>query len=206
MNWLSRFDVSAATVYEKKIVDSYSWHRKIWECFPDGADAKRDFLTRIDELDGALRVWLLSKRQPVCPSWCPQDRFTAKEIAPSFLSYKKYHFDLRANPTKRLAAKEEGQKLGKRVPLIKQDDLFIWLRRKGETGGFRIAEDLPLEIGPMVQRHFRKGKHRGYHGGVQFRGTLEVVDQQQFKETYQRGIGGAKGFGFGLLLLAPIKF
>jgi CRISPR system Cascade subunit CasE len=78
-------------------------------------------------------------------------------------------------------------------------------------GGFRIVQGKPLEIRPMVESHFRKkdkktGKeHAAYHGGVQFRGTLEVIDQEPFIETYQAGIGSAKGFGFGLLLLAPIN-
>jgi CRISPR system Cascade subunit CasE len=57
----------------------------------------------------------------------------------------------------------------------------------------------------MVENHFRKKGQAGYHGGVQFRGTLEVTDPVKFAETYQSGIGSAKGFGFGMLLLAPVK-
>jgi len=78
-------------------------------------------------------------------------------------------------------------------------------------GGFQIVEDRPLEISPMAESHFRKkdkknGKDQAaYHGGVQFRGTLEVTDVDAFIETWQSGIGSAKGFGFGLLLLAPIN-
>ena len=109
------------------------------------------------------------------------------------------------------------RKHGKRVPLVKHDELRAWLIRKGKVrcrdkdtgldvpGGFRIVEDKPLEISPMVEHHFRKKGQSGYHGGVQFRGTLEVTDQEKFIETYQSGIGSAKSFGFGLLLLAPIK-
>jgi len=66
-------------------------------------------------------------------------------------------------------------------------------------------EGKPLEISPMVESHFRKGRMSGYHGGVQFRGAMEVTDRARFVETYESGIGGAKGFGFGLLLLAPIN-
>ena len=63
----------------------------------------------------------------------------------------------------------------------------------------------------MVESHFRKkdkkkGKeYAAYHGGVQFRGILEVTDQKDFEITYHAGVGSAKGFGFGLLLLAPVK-
>ena len=105
------------------------------------------------------------------------------------------------------------------MPLVKPDELREWLLRKakircrdietGENvpGGFLILEpeDKPLEIRPMMESHFRKKEHSAYHGGVQFRGILEVTDRDCFIKTYQAGIGGGKGFGFGLLLLAPIN-
>ena len=109
------------------------------------------------------------------------------------------------------------RKQGKRVPLVKPEELREWLIRKGQVrcrdkdtgvnvpGGFRIVEDKPLEISPMMESHFRKNGQSGYHGGVQFRGTLEVTDRERFVDTYQYGIGSGKGFGFGLLLLAPIR-
>jgi CRISPR-associated protein Cas6/Cse3/CasE subtype I-E len=90
-----------------------------------------------------------------------------------------------------------------------------WLISKGEnrrhdkdlhiSGGFRILQGHPLEISPMQANYFRKHEHRAYHGGVQFRGSLEVTDREMFLQTYQSGIGSAKSFGFGLMLLTPIK-
>jgi CRISPR system Cascade subunit CasE len=103
------------------------------------------------------------------------------------------------------------RKNGKRVPLVNLEELHSWIIRKSITGGFRVVEDKPLEISPMMESHFRKkdrksGKDQSaYHGGVLFRGTLEVIDPEKFVETYQSGIGSAKGFGFGLLLLAPLN-
>ena len=96
-------------------------------------------------------------------------------------------------------------KNGKRVTLIDPDELRAWIVRKGEAGGFRIIEDKPIEIGPVVKSHFRKKDHAACHGGVQFRGILAVVDRDTFVKTYHSGVGSAKGFGFGLLLLAPIN-
>jgi len=57
----------------------------------------------------------------------------------------------------------------------------------------------------MVEHHFRERENRGYHGGVQFRGILEVTDPARFSQAYFKGIGSAKGFGFGLLLLSPVQ-
>lgn len=226
MNWLVRLDVDAEVARAEGIFDNYAWHKKIWECFPNVPDAQREFLTRIDPLEGAFRLWVLSGRKPVCPRWCLAENFALKQIAESFLSHRHYAFDLRANPVKALARRDENgsplllengkRKRGKRVPIVKQDELRGWLIRKGKIrrrndetgqdvpGGFRIVEEKPLEISPMQESHFRKKGQSAYHGGVQFRGTLEVTDRQRFIETYKAGIGSAKGFGFGLLLLAPI--
>lgn len=190
-------------------------------------DSERTFLTRIDPLEGAFRVWALADTKPVCPEWCPVKSFALNEISPTFLSHRHYAFDVRSNPVKSLVQRDiNGQPLlkangkrksGKRVALVKPDELQAWLIRKGEVrcqdkdtgkdvpGGFRIVEERPLEISPMVESHFRKNGEGAYHGGIQFRGTLEVTDREHFIKTYQAGIGSAKGFGFGLLLLAPIN-
>ncbi len=228
MNWLARLDVDADTVRRAGISgDVYAWHKLLWECYPDEPDAKRDFLTRIDQLEGAYRFWVLAKRKPVRPLWCPADSFGLKEISPVFLSHRYYAFDLRANPVRAAVQRDSNgeqiledngkRKRGKRVPLVKVDELRAWLIRKGEVrcrdketgldvpGGFRIVEDKSLDISPMVESHFRRKGQSGFHGGVQFRGIMEVTDQGSFVETYHTGLGSAKGFGFGLLLLAPIN-
>jgi CRISPR system Cascade subunit CasE len=169
----------------------------------------------------------MSSHQPICPEWCPDENFELREIAPSFLSHQFYVFDLKANPTKAQVQRDAKghpllnavgkHKRGKRIPLVDPDELRAWLLRKGEVrcrdamtnaevpGGFRLVEDRPLEISPMVENHFRKMDRSAYHGGVQFRGTLEVTDREHFIRTYQEGVGSAKGFGFGMLLLAPVN-
>ncbi|MCX5846608.1 MAG: type I-E CRISPR-associated protein Cas6/Cse3/CasE [Deltaproteobacteria bacterium] len=228
MNWLARLEIDAETARAEDISDNYAWHKRLWEgCFPDDPNAKRDFLTRIDQMEGAFRLWILAKRKPVRPEWCPPDGFALKEIAPSFLSHRYYAFDVRVNPVKTIVQRGPNgetllrpngkRKNGKRVSLVKPEELRTWLIHKGKVrcrdqktgldvpGGFRILEERPLEICPMLESHFRKKGQTGYHGGVQFRGILEVTDSEGFVETYQSGIGSAKGFGFGLLLLAPIN-
>jgi CRISPR system Cascade subunit CasE len=238
MSWLARLNVDAESVCKQCISDDiYAWHKMLWECYPDTPDARRDFLTRIDQLEGAYRLWIMAKRKPARPLWCPPDGFALKEINPSFLTHRYYAFDLRANPTKcivrrglngetlykvgpdgKILHRADGKpkrKHGKRIPMVKPDELHAWLIDKGKVrcsengkevpGGFRILEDKPLEISPMVENHFRRNGQSGYHGGIQFRGTLEVTSREDFIKTYEYGIGSAKSFGFGLLLLAPVK-
>jgi len=230
MSWLARLEIDADIARAEGIRDSYDWHKRIWDCFPNVPEQKRTdigFLTRIDLLEGAFRLWIMTKRKPEQPQWCPSDGFTIKEIAASFLTHRYYAFDLRVNPVKTMVQRgPRGETLyrnngkrtcGKRVPIVKPEELRSWLVHKGNVrcrdkvtgkdvpGGFRIVEDKPLEIAPMVESHFRKKGQAAYHGGVQFRGMLEVTDTNQFSETYYAGIGSGKGFGFGLLLLAPVK-
>jgi CRISPR system Cascade subunit CasE len=227
MSWLARLEVDAETARAEGVSDSYAWHQKVWQCFPNAPEAQRDFLTRVDSLERAFRLWVLATRKPVRPPWCPPEGFALNEVAASFLTHRYYAFDLRANPVKTLVQRGPNgetlvrpngkRKNGKRVPLVRPAELRAWLVHKGEvrcrdkytglnvSGGFRVVEEKPLEISPMVESHFRKKGHTGYHGGVQFRGILEVTDRERFVETYQSGIGGAKSFGFGLLLLAPVN-
>lgn len=236
MSWLVRMKIEAEAARGEGINDSYAWHKRLWDCFPDRPGKNRNaigFLHRIDILESGFLVWVLSKEKPLMPPWCFFGDFAIKEIAPSFLSKRHYAFDLKANPVKSIVQRGTNgeslyrtngkRKSGKRVPLVKPDELRDWLVKKGEVrcrdqetgqdvpGGFRIVEGLPLEIRPMQESHFRKKDkttdrdHSAYHGGVQFRGTLEVTNPERFVETYYSGIGSAKGFGFGLLLLAPVN-
>jgi len=213
VTWLARIELGTDDLERLRIADSYAWHQRLWDCFPGIPEHARDFLSRVDVLDGAIRAWLLSDREPICPEWCPGDAFGVRRIAPSFLDHRRYAFDIRVNPTKALVQREtdstphrrpNGKRAsGKRIPLVDPKDLRAWIERKGDQGGFCISDIKPLEISPMVEVHFRRKGSSGYHGGVQFRGVLEVTDPAQFTETYYRGIGSAKAFGFGLLLLSP---
>ncbi len=226
MTWLVRMEVDADIARMAGMVDSYAWHKKLWDCYPDSPESKRNFLTRIDFLESMFRAWLLGPGKPVRPEWCPPEGFSAREIAPTFLSHRFYAFDLKANPVKTIVQRgpngetlfgPNGKRMhGKRVPLVKPDALREWLIRKAETrcmdknglkipGGFRVLENRPLEISPVTESHFRKQGVSGCHVGVRFRGILEVTHAEHFMKTYCSGIGSAKGFGFGLVLLAPVK-
>ena len=71
MNWLARLEVDAETACTEGMLDGYAWHKGLWGgSFPDEPDAKRDFLTRIDQLEGAFRIWILAKIKPKRPHWC----------------------------------------------------------------------------------------------------------------------------------------
>jgi CRISPR system Cascade subunit CasE len=215
MSWLVQITVDFRLADERGLIDSYAWHQALWDCFPNEPDKKRDFLTRIDEHQGYFSAWLLAQSEPVLPSWCSEHMYRIRKIAPTFLTHRFYAFDLRANPIHAQVQRDENgrpllksngkRKSSKRVPITDEYELRSWLERKASTGGFRIDDSHPVEIGCVTENYFSQKGNKAWHGGVQFRGTLEVTDQKLFEETYYSGIGGAKGFGFGLLLLAPVS-
>ncbi len=138
MNWLARLEVDAQTAHDEGIRDNYGWHKRLWDCFPAEPDAKRDFLTRIDPIEGSFRLWILSKRKPERPQWCPADNFTIKEISSSFLTHRYYAFDLRANPVETVVQRgPNGETL---YPEIRETGA---IGKTGRTSGMAYTERQP---------------------------------------------------------------
>ena len=219
MRYLTRIflDYEAAAMH--RIHDVYDWHQRVWDAFPHLDRHRNDrrpegtprfFLTRLDEHQhrGGYQLYILSGTAPVRPAWCPEHNWATKQIKGQFLEHTRYRFSLRANPTKKITPKRpdglhEGH--GKRVPLRELKDLRAWLERKGEAGGFAVEPGV-LRITPRSLEHFSIEKERrlGTVGAVDFDGCLQVRNHTFFKDAFANGIGSAKAFGFGLLLLEPL--
>lgn len=176
------------------------------------------FLTRLDPQDGHLRLLMLSALPPQRPPWCPTDAWRSKEVPEVFLTSASFRFSLVANPTQKLVVRDEAgnkKKNGRRVSIVHRDDtpdkktgklqagLLSWLARKGETHGFTFDPDEVRTI-PRSRQYFIKGGSVGLHNGVEFQGSLRVVDPSKFRHAFAQGIGSAKAFGFGMLVLAPL--
>lgn len=133
-------------------------------------------------------------------------------------------FFLRANPTR--AVRPWGpvrDTRGKRVAIEGEAEQRQWLLRHLEQAGARICtrvvsvrsdrgEEIErreeLELRTSNARVWRWGNPRGKHGvhqGVDFEGLLEVVDTEPLVLAVSNGVGPAKGLGFGLLSLAPVR-
>ena len=191
-----------------RIRDTYDWHQRIWQAFGGCDGQPRDFLVRVDRKEEAFRVLILSHSMPAKPDWCPTDCFGTKVIPDNFFAHPRYRFSLLANPTKKLRvdnADGSRKKNGRRVPLVKREELVAWLQRKAEAGGFNINAD-SLRTVPRGREFFHKDStSRGTHSAVEFQGELTVTNPVSFRATVAAGIGSAKAFAFGLLVLAPIS-
>ena len=190
-----------------RIRDAYDWHQRVWQAFGERDGATRDFLIRVDRKEDAYRVIILSRSVPSRPDWCPTDCFGTKEIPSSFFRRSRFQFSLLANPTRKIRVdRPDGSraKNGRRVPLVQREELAAWIQRKAEAGGFAVRED-SLRTMPRGREFFHKdGTSHGSHSVVEFLGELTVVDPARFQATVAAGVGSAKAFGFGLLVLAPL--
>lgn len=193
--------------------DNYGWHKALWAFYP--GRERRDFLYRVEQSGDALKILMLSATRPIPPATLPSRLFRCKEIPEAFLGHEHYRFCLRANPIRcRKLDKATGERRtrGLRAPITDERELADWLIRKGQQHGFCITNinawpspACPLTITREGRRPFRKkGLQSAHHASVEFRGILDVVDPAAFRQGFETGIGPAKAFGFGLLMLQPI--
>ncbi|MCK5806428.1 MAG: type I-E CRISPR-associated protein Cas6/Cse3/CasE, partial [Lentisphaeria bacterium] len=118
-------------------------------------------------------------------------------VADSFLTHDAYRFQLRANPTMRRNADR------RRLGIYGEDRLREWMKRKADQHGFEILAD-SLVVGAPIDETFVRDRKRGKHVAVDFGGMLEVRDRAAFIHAFEAGIGSAKAFGFGLLMLRAV--
>jgi CRISPR system Cascade subunit CasE len=209
--FLTKVEIDHETAYYAGLRDSYAWHKKVWEMFPGRDDQTRDFLTRLDGIDGGFRLLVVSATQPAKPNWCPEPAWHSKPLPESFLEHSGFRFSLIANPTRKLRS-ESNPKNGRRVPITHREDrevegkmqpgLLSWLSRKGEQHGFSFEEATVRTI-PKPRQWFLKKGAAGVHSATEFVGILTVTDPAQFRAAVAQGVGSAKAFGFGMLCLSP---
>ena len=207
MTHLAQITLDFATVTRLHIHDAYDWHQLAWQCFPGRNGRQRDFLTRLDRQPEGFRLLIVSPIEPVQPDWCPREPecWKSRPIPETYFTRRHYAFRLCANPTRKVAVQNlDGsfKKNGRRVPLGTREELVAWISRKGEQGGFSVDEDT-LRTFSRGREYFEKNDMRGLHSAAEFQGVLTVTDPRRFHDTFTHGIGSAKAFGFGLLVIAP---
>ncbi len=191
--FLSQTAVPWAWALKQGLGDSYKLHQWIWDSLPDDPDAQRDFLFRTDVKDGVLRILLLSARVPEssdAASWM------TTEVSGTFLGHGVYRFQLRANPTFRRASDH------RRLAIFDEMKIREWFTRKFADAGCELQD---LETTALQRHQFKKDGKTGTVCSVDASGILIVHDEAAFRAAFDAGIGPAKGFGFGLLLLQPIS-
>ncbi|WP_066336654.1 type I-E CRISPR-associated protein Cas6/Cse3/CasE [Azohydromonas lata] len=204
----------------------YAEHQWLWRLFPAPPGTPRDFLYRRRDVDGLPRFYLLSQRPP-------QGRHESWHIAtsaydPDVREGDRFRFELRANPTithkgprrslrhdvvmdvkRRLLAERGLQRWADwrddpakpSMHTLVQEHCTAWLRQRQEANGFKL-EDGTLSVETYEQHEHKNGALR--FTSVDFSGELAVTDAAAFGAVLRRGLGHAKAFGCGLLLVRRI--
>jgi CRISPR system Cascade subunit CasE len=190
--------------------DPYQHHRVLWRLFPGepsesrrGDDELRQgFLFRIeDNRPGRpARILVQSRMRPTPATGVTL--IASREFQPRPSVGQRLAFLLTANPIRTIKDAEAEQKPGKirdscRVPLIREDEQRTWLTRKLEGA----AQIEAVSLLPQHPVFFRRGNHAGKLCILNFEGVLCVQDPQRLVMLLENGVGPAKAFGCGLLLV-----
>lgn len=206
---------------QSELARPYELHRSILRAFPPILPADERILYRLDVEDEGRRLALLVQSQ-YPPDWGWAAEIPGYLLRPPETKSFDVHlpagqlclFRLRANPTVKKKSHQdpcrEAPKNGVRLGLVREEDQRAWLEKKGEQHGFRVVrvtiipEGLKKAYQP-VEEGAEGSPHRQLtHLAVRFDGLLQVTDPERFREAIQKGIGSAKGFGFGLLSVLPV--
>ena len=216
---LSRLELRPGASHQPKVYEiferPYRLHQEIWQLFADDPDRDRDFLYRLDQHRGRPRIYTLSSRRPADAQnlWRIQTKPFEPVLAPGDLLC----FSVRINPTVKRDGKRHDVVMDAKTRLQEQDvprsewppqaelvheHCTAWLADRAERYGFELPGTIRAE--GYEQHELRKHKH-GRPIRIttcDFQGLLRVTEPETFLAHVERGLGPAKSFGCGLMLLA----
>ncbi|MHB1655773.1 MAG: type I-E CRISPR-associated protein Cas6/Cse3/CasE [Burkholderiales bacterium] len=213
----------SASVAHKKA--SYAEHQWLWRFFPGEENQSRDFIFRRYDVDQMPRFYVVSKRLPIAFSdaW----KIQSKDYAPQLAEDQCLSFQLRVNPvvTKKNSAgksqrhdvvmqakkqlledhgygndakwKEWQDEVNK--PLLYelvQKTCMEWLQSRADNNGFAIVA---ANVDAYQQN--KAGERDIRFSTVDYSGELLVTNLKLFQQALFNGVGHAKAFGCGLMLV-----
>ena len=215
-----RRGVSPRDITELTRINGYQAHQLIWNLFADHPDRQRDFIYRHEAVNGWPTFYTVSKREPVDTTgmW----EILPKEYNPQLLTGQRLGFTLCANPIRSrrdengrqqrhdvvMEEKLKFKKEGKNFDLqdIVQEIGLHWLEERAASHGFSISPKGVRVDGYQQHKLFKgKGNKPITFSTLDFNGILTVTDPKVFAEKCLfDGIGPAKGFGCGLILVRRV--
>ena len=218
MSYFSRLSLDPASLEATDLLratigDAYREHQLLWDCFGKDPAASRDFVFRREVLRGQIRYFVVSARQPFAPlPWIVE----TKEYEPKVAEGQILAFSLRANPVvsrrddkgkqKRHDIVMDAKAKAQTTPGVSAASIeslgYDWLSSRAAQLGFVVAdENLVVDGYRQNQGRKRRASKPIRFSTLDFSGRLRVTDSQRFKVALMEGIGPAKAFGCGLLLV-----
>ena len=206
----------------ERLHSAYAEHQWLWRFFPGADGSPCNFIFRRWDRRDLPCYYVVSRCPPASgvPAW----RVQTREYAPRLAAGEQLEFDLRVNPVVTVTSDgksrrhdvvmQEKKRLLQARGLTRWRDWVDddkpasyeivrasccqWLHKRAERLGFSIDEaSLSVEA---YQQHRGKGQELRF-STVDFVGTLTVLAPEAMLQTLYTGIGHAKAFGCGLLLV-----
>ena len=190
-------------------------HSLVWSLFAATGDEKRAFLYRRIDAGSFLTV---SEHPPedAHKLW----HIEAKDYAPELHPGQRLRFVLRANPAMSVSA--PGARRGKKVDAVMHAKFNLaGDERKAFTGGSDAALDWLIARGPAIGASFDRERcsATGYNqviirkddarepitfSEIDYEGVLTVADPAKLTAALFTGVGKARSYGCGLMLVRPV--
>ena len=196
---------------QQELSNRYELHRTLMSAFPAQLPENERLLYRLEIGDSGSRITVLAQSR-TAPDWAALDRpqrepyFAVppqvKSFEPVFTPGRLLIFRLLANPT--VAKHCDGKKRGQRTAIYDEAGQIAWLERKAGRHGFTIADLRVTSQGMLRGYQSQEGKRALIQLlAVQFDGLLRVEDPVLFSKSLCSGLGSGKGFGLGVISVAP---
>ncbi|MFV0405664.1 MAG: type I-E CRISPR-associated protein Cas6/Cse3/CasE [Propioniciclava sp.] len=206
--YLTQFEINTKRRQSRALLASaHRVHAAVLASFPSQADPGR-VLWRLDQGDhGRRELWISSATPPDLSAlvedcgWPASATWRTADVSSLFGRLgagQRWRFRLTANP---VVSRASNGGRGKVVPLT-MSGCLPWLESRMPKAGFR-AEEGEVVVSRLETLRFHRADNRVVLRQAQFDGTLTVSDPIALRAAMSQGIGRARGYGCGLLTLAP---
>jgi CRISPR system Cascade subunit CasE len=203
--------------------EGYGDHQFVWRLLSDHDTEHRDFLFRREQRGGVLCFYVVSEREP--PAGTGPWRVESKPYTPQLHKGETLAFTLRVNPVvtrkngsgrvqRHDVVMDTKKRLGyDALPLAQRLDNYqliqqagwSWLESRAAAHGFEVEQDaVRIDAYRRIVAPTRRGVQPIRYSTLDYTGVLTVVDEERFTQTLLQGIGPAKAFGCGLMLVRRI--
>lgn len=224
---LTSFEINKARRGAQKLLGSpHAMHAAVMSSFPPSATRVRDdggrILWRVDHGPTSTRLYVVSPERPDLTAlveqagWPTAETWRTAEYS-AFLeglaAGAVWGLRLLANPTHSVVlpspegalAEHGARRRGKRLAHVTAAQQLDWFVARAPSFGLDVVgpEGPTVTVTAREVRTFRRGQGRVTLSTAQFDGVARIVDASLLRTALRSGIGPAKGYGCGLMTLAP---
>ncbi|MEZ4462083.1 MAG: type I-E CRISPR-associated protein Cas6/Cse3/CasE [bacterium] len=196
------------------INEGYGAHKLAWRLFSDHERRERDFVYRWKREGGEPVLYVVSDREPAETAAFD---IQTKAYDPDVSAGEWFEFSVVVNAVVKQRDANGRQTRHDVVLKAKREDTSLsddqaalvagkaWLDAQGSRHGFRV-ESTGFRVNEHTTRRFKKtrGSNEISLSTLDLEGLLECTDVSAFRDALFHGIGPAKGYGCGLLMIRRV--